>query len=225
MTDVDVRGIGMTSERTRRRLAARLEKAGISNVEVLETIVAVPRHIFVDEALAHRAYEDTALPIGYNQTISQPYVVALMTQALLSARPGGERPRRVLEIGTGSGYQTAVLAALFDKVFTVERIAPLAERARARLEVLGCRNVRQKHDDGKVGWVADAPFDAILVTAGAREIPEALMEQLVDGGRLVIPVGDSDVQELKVVDRDGDGWRTETLDYVRFVPLVSGLTR
>ena len=217
MSDFDLRGIGMTSQRTRDRLVKRLREHGISDQRVLDVIGAVPRHIFIDEAMAHRAYEDTALPIGHNQTISQPFIVALMTQALLN------RPReRVLEIGTGSGYQTAVLAALVKRVYTVERIAPLIERARDRFRALKLRNVRVKYDDGNLGWPEQGPFDGIIVTAAARSVPEALLTQLNVNGRLVIPVGDDSVQQLKVIDRTEDGVREESLEYVRFVPLLRG---
>ena len=202
---------------------AHLKASGIKDEEVLDVIATVPRHIFVDEALAHRAYEDNALPIGHGQTISQPYVVARMTAALLgSLRRAGREPRRVLEIGTGSGYQTAVLASLVGTVFSVERIRDLSERARTRLRAMDVRNVRLRHDDGNLGWAAEAPFDAVLVTAGASHVPDALMEQLRDGSPLVIPVGRGDVQQLKLLERDGDAWRQQTLEDVRFVPLVQG---
>jgi protein-L-isoaspartate(D-aspartate) O-methyltransferase len=213
----DLRGIGMTSQRTRDRLVQRLREHGITDERVLAVIGATPRHIFIDEALAHRAYEDTALPIGHGQTISQPFIVALMTQTLLN------RPReRVLEIGTGSGYQTTVLAALVKRVFTVERIQPLIERARERFRALKLRNVRVKYDDGNLGWADQGPFDGIIVTAAARNVPDALREQLDVGGRLVIPVGDDRTQELKVIDRTEEGFREESLEYVRFVPLLRG---
>ena len=217
MNDFDLRGIGMTSQRTRDRLVKRLREHGITDERVLDVIGTIPRHIFIDEAMAHRAYEDTALPIGHGQTISQPFIVALMTQTLLN------RARdRVLEIGTGSGYQTAVLAALVKRVFTVERIAPLIERARDRFRALKLRNVRVKYDDGTMGWSEQGPFDGIIVTAAARSVPEALLEQLAVGGRMVIPVGDDNVQELKVIDRTEEGLREDRLEYVRFVPLLRG---
>jgi len=223
MTEFNLQGIGLTSRRTRERLVAHLKASGIKDEEVLDVIATVPRHIFVDEALAHRAYEDNALPIGHGQTISQPYVVARMTAALLgSLRRAGREPRRVLEIGTGSGYQTAVLASLVGTVFSVERIRDLVERARTRLRAMDVRNVRLRHDDGNLGWAAEAPFDAVLVTAGASHVPDALMEQLRDGSPLVIPVGRGDVQQLKLLERDGDAWRQQTLEDVRFVPLVQG---
>ena len=226
MTALDLQGIGLTSRRTRERLVADLKAAGITDELVLDVIATVPRHIFVDEALAHRAYDDKALPIGHGQTISQPYVVARMTAALLgSLRRAGREPRRVLEIGTGSGYQTAVLASLVETVFSVERIRDLLERARTRLRAMDVRNVRLRHDDGNLGWAAEAPFDAVLVTAGASHVPDALMEQLRDGSPLVIPVGRGDLQQLKLLERDGDAWRTQTLEDVRFVPLVQGTRR
>jgi protein-L-isoaspartate(D-aspartate) O-methyltransferase len=217
VSQYDLQGIGMTSQRTRDRLVKRLRDNGITDERVLDVIGATPRHIFIDEALSHRAYEDTALPIGHNQTISQPFIVALMTQALLN------KPReRVLEIGTGSGYQTAVLAALVKRVFTVERIQPLIERARERFRALHLRNIRLKYDDGNLGWAEQGPFDGILVTAAARSVPDALIEQLAVGGRMVIPVGDESSQQLKVFDNTPDGLREESLEYVRFVPLLRG---
>ena len=217
MSQFDLRGIGMTSQRTRDRLVQRLREHGISDERVLAIIGEAPRHIFIDEALSHRAYEDTALPIGHGQTISQPFIVALMTQTLLI------RPReRVLEIGTGSGYQTTVLASLVKRVFTVERIQPLIERARERFRALKLRNVRVKYDDGNMGWADQSPFDGIIVTAAARNVPGALLEQLEVGGRMVIPVGDDRSQELKVIDRTEEGFHEESLEYVRFVPLLRG---
>lgn len=217
MSQFDLRGIGMTSQRTRDRLVQRLREHGIADERVLSVIGAVPRHIFIDEALSTRAYEDTALPIGHGQTISQPFIVALMTKTLLN------KPReRVLEIGTGSGYQTAVLAALVKRVFTVERIAPLIERARERFRAMKLRNVRVKYDDGNLGWADQGPFDGIIVTAAARSVPAALLDQLAVGGRLVIPVGDDRTQELKVIDKTEEGIHEESLEYVRFVPLLRG---
>ncbi|WP_354470520.1 protein-L-isoaspartate(D-aspartate) O-methyltransferase [Marinobacterium sp. MBR-109] len=219
--DMDLQGIGMTSRRTRDRLAQRLRDQGVISEEVLNVVRDTPRHIFIDEALSHRAYEDTALPIGYNQTISQPYIVARMTELLLE----GEALNKVLEVGTGSGYQTAVLAQLVDQVFSVERIRPLQEKARKRLQRLKLHNVMLRHTDGGMGWSEKAPFDGILVTAAPREIPHELLEQLAVGGRLVIPVG-HDEQILKRITRVAeDKYETETLEAVRFVPLLSGTVR
>lgn len=221
MIDMDLQGIGMTSRRTRDRLAQRLRDQGVVNEEVLNVVRDTPRHIFIDEALSHRAYEDTALPIGFNQTISQPYIVARMTELLLE----GEPLNSVLEVGTGSGYQTAVLAQLVDQVFSVERIRPLQEKARKRLQRLKLHNVMLRHTDGGMGWPEKAPFDGILVTAAPREIPHELLEQLAVGGRLVIPVG-HDEQILKRITRVAeDKYETETLEAVRFVPLLSGTVR
>ena len=214
------RGIGMTSQRTRDRLVARLREEGIRNEAVLDVIRNTPRHLFVDEALASRAYEDTALPIGYNQTISQPYVVAVMTDLIISGHP-----QKVLEIGTGSGYQAAVLAPLVPKVYTVERIKPLAEQARQRFRKLGLRNVRASYSDGTEGLPDFAPYDAIITTAAAEEIPQALLAQLSpDGGRLVIPVGGRDRQTLMLVTRHGNTFEKTGLDPVIFVPLLTGQT-
>ena len=224
MNDVDLRGIGMTSQRTRNRLVDRLRRAGIEDSRVLDAIATVPRHIFVDEALAHRAYEDTALPIGHGQTISQPYVVAAMTAAALAGMSGdADTPRRVLEIGTGSGYQTAIMASLVERVYSLERIGALLQRARERLRTLGMRNVFLKHADGSLGWPEAGPFDAALVTAGATHVPEALLDQLADGAPLIIPVGHGEQQTLKTLERAGDAWRQRTLEQVRFVPLLSGV--
>jgi protein-L-isoaspartate(D-aspartate) O-methyltransferase len=215
--DFDFVGIGMTSQRTRNRLIERLREKGIRSEAVLEVLGQVPRHIFVDEALAQRAYEDTALPIGSNQTISQPFIVALMTEHLLNV------PReRVLEIGTGSGYQTAVLSKLVRRVYTIERIASLMDRAKERFRALRLRNIHTKYADGNLGWPEQAPFDAILVTAGARTVPQALQEQLAVGGRMVIPVGQDSAQELRVIDRVDDGFRETSIESVRFVPLLRG---
>ena len=221
---LNLQGIGMTSQRTRNRLVERLRQAGIADERVLDAIATVPRHIFVDQAMEHRAYEDNALPIGHGQTISQPYVVAAMTAAILdNLREASETPRRVLEIGTGSGYQTAVLATLVERVYSVERIGALLKRARQRLRTLSLHNVHLKHADGNIGWPETAPFDAVLVTAGTTHVPDALMEQVADGAPLVLPVGHGDVQQLKLLQRDGDAWRQRTLEYVRFVPLLRGV--
>ncbi|WP_160494336.1 protein-L-isoaspartate(D-aspartate) O-methyltransferase [Pseudomonas sp. L-22-4S-12] len=208
----------MTSQRTRERLIERLYEEGLSNPSVLEVIRRTPRHLFVDEALAHRAYEDTALPIGHNQTISQPYMVGRMTELLLAAGPLD----KVLEIGTGSGYQTAVLAQLVERVFSVERIQSLQERAKERLAELNLRNVVFRWGDGWEGWNALGPYHGIIVTAAAAEVPQALLEQLALGGRLVIPVGAGDVQELLLIVREEDGYSRHVLDAVRFVPLLNG---
>ncbi|PYC27222.1 protein-L-isoaspartate(D-aspartate) O-methyltransferase [Aquipseudomonas alcaligenes] len=211
-------GIGMTSQRTRERLIERLYEEGLSNPHVLEVIRRTPRHLFVDEALAHRAYEDTALPIGHNQTISQPYIVGRMTELLLAGGPLD----KVLEIGTGSGYQTAVLAQLVERVFSVERIQSLQDRAKERLAELKLRNVVFRWGDGWEGWNALGPYHGIMVTAAAAEVPQALLDQLAIGGRLVIPVGAGDVQELLLIVREEDGYSRHVLDLVRFVPLLNG---
>ena len=212
-------GIGMTSARTRERLVRRLREEGIVSETVLNRIREVPRHLFVDEALSSRAYEDTALPIGHGQTISQPYVVAKMTEAVIA----GGRPDKVLEIGTGCGYQTAVLAGLAGTVYTIERIGPLLRKARERLAGLGIHNVRFRHGDGWAGWKANAPYDAIIVTAAPPETPQALLEQLADGGRLIIPVGPRSHQELLEIQRQGDQFEEHLLGHVIFVPLLPGL--
>lgn len=211
-------GIGMTSQRTRERLIQRLYEEGLSNARVLEVIRRTPRHLFVDEALAHRAYEDTALPIGHNQTISQPYMVGRMTELLLAAGPLD----KVLEIGTGSGYQTAVLAQLVERVFSVERIQVLQERAKERLAELKLRNVVFRWGDGWEGWNALGPYHGVIVTAAAAQVPQALLDQLAPGGRLVIPVGSGDVQQLLLIVREDDGFSRHVLDAVRFVPLLNG---
>lgn len=213
-----LQGIGMTSQRTRDRLVRRLQEEGISNQRVLEVIRSTPRHIFVDEALASRSYEDTALPIGHGQTISQPYVVARMTAALLESGP----LNRVLEVGTGSGYQAAVMAPLAGEVYSVERIRPLLDLARERLEELQLRNVRLKHSDGSWGWPEFAPYDAIIATAAPEQVPEALLQQLAIGGRLVMPVGPQGVQELVLLTRTPEGVERQVLDKVSFVPMLGG---
>jgi protein-L-isoaspartate(D-aspartate) O-methyltransferase len=213
-------GIGMTSARTRERLVQRLVEQGIRDARVLDRIRNVPRHLFVDEALASRAYEDTALPIGYGQTISQPYVVARMTEAITI----GGVPDKVLEIGTGCGYQTAVLSPLVGRIYSIERIEPLIERAKERLRDLGIRNVRFKHGDGSEGWPSQAPFDGILLAAAPHALPKSLLDQLADGGRLVAPVGPEGRQELVRMTRRGDQFLRERLGYVSFVPLLGGVT-
>jgi protein-L-isoaspartate(D-aspartate) O-methyltransferase len=218
MADVRFSGIGMTSARTRDRLVQRLREQGITSLAVLDRIRNVPRHIFVDEALGSRAYEDTALPIGFGQTISQPYIVARMTEALLQSGP----LTKVLEVGTGCGYQTAVLAPLVERVYTIERIAPLLERAKERLKELGVRNVRFRHGDGSVGWKPQAPFDGILVAAAPLVVPEALLKQLQVGGRLLVPVGPEGEQELVRFTRREQRIDRETLGPVAFVPLLGG---
>ncbi|MEM8768153.1 MAG: protein-L-isoaspartate(D-aspartate) O-methyltransferase [Pseudomonadota bacterium] len=214
----------MTSQRTRNRLVDRLREKGITHEGVLAAVASVPRHIFIDEALAHRAYEDTALPIGQGQTISQPFIVALMTQTLLDG------PRsRVLEVGTGSGYQTAILAAMkamdgsVDRLYTVERLGSLLDRARERLDAMGLRHVRYRHGDGYQGWPEQGPFDGIIVTAAPPVVPEALLDQLAPGGRLIVPVGGSGLQELRLYDRTEAGIESSSVDQVRFVPLVKGV--
>ena len=214
----DMRGVGMTSQRTRSRLVQRLRDRSITNEELLDVVASTPRHVFVDEALASRAYEDTALPIGFNQTISQPYIVARMTQALLADGP----LERVLEIGTGSGYQTAILSQLVAKVYTVERIQMLSERARETLKQIGIRNVQFKYDDGNIGWADRGPFDGIIVTASPRVIPSGLVAQLAMGGRLILPVGTSDSQQLTIVRMTEEGPQLEKLEEVKFVHLLGG---
>lgn len=218
-------GIGMTSLRTRRRLVERLRRAGIRDERVLEALLNVPRHLFMEEALASRAYEDTALPIGFGQTISQPFMVAWMTETLLAGSgPRGRPPVKVLEIGTGSGYQTAVLAWLVDRVFTIERIARLTEQARERVRGLGLGQVWFKHGDGRLGWEWHAPFDGIVITAAAERLPERLLAQLAPGGRLVAPVGSAHRQHLVVVERRAGGFEQQTLGEVSFVPLLGGVS-
>lgn len=206
----------MTSQRTRDRLINRLADEGIYDTEVLEAIRGVPRHVFVDEALASRAYEDTALPIGHNQTISQPYIVALMTQALLTKG----KLKKVLEVGTGSGYQTAILAELIDAVYTVERIEPLFKQARRLLMKLGYRNIHYKLFDCSWGWTEYAPYDGIIVTAAPASVPSALLDQLAVNGQMVIPVGGRSSQALLLVTRDDEGFHEQQLELVNFVPLI-----
>lgn len=214
-----LQGIGMTSQRTRDRLIQRLRERGIQNQQVLAVMRDIPRHIFVDEALASRAYEDSSLPIGHGQTISQPYIVARMTEALLQ----DGTPRKVLEVGTGSGYQTAILARLVSEVYTVERIAALLEQARQRLSrQLKLSNVRYKHSDGSWGWKQHAPYDGILVAAAPETVPLELCQQLAEGGRMVIPSGPNGQQQLRVYTREGETLKETLLESVSFVPLLTG---
>jgi protein-L-isoaspartate(D-aspartate) O-methyltransferase len=215
----EARGLGMTSQRARDRLIERLQSDGIRDRRVLDVMRELPRHLFVEEALATRAYEDSALPIGQGQTISQPWVVARMSEALLEF----SRPQRVLEVGTGSGYQAAVLAGLVDQVYTVERIEELLRNARRRFRKLGITNIRSKHDDGRLGWPEEAPFDAIVLTAAGVELENALLDQLAPDGVLVAPVGPAGRQELVRVRRDGDHRVREALCKVSFVPLLGGV--
>jgi protein-L-isoaspartate(D-aspartate) O-methyltransferase len=221
-------GIGMTSQRTRERMVERLREQGIADARVLAAMAAVPRHLFVEEALASRAYEDTALPIGFAQTISQPFVVARMIEALCAGHPragvGGRELGKVLEVGTGCGYQAAVLASLAKEVYSVERIRELLERARANLRELRLKNLRLAHGDGAAGLEKAAPFDSIIVAAAAREMPQALLRQLARGGRMILPLREpgAEAQRLVLVERSRLGYTEATLDPVRFVPLRAG---
>ncbi len=222
MISNDIQGIGMTSQRTRDRLIERLREKGIKNERVLEVIRTTPRHIFVDEAMAHRAYEDTALPIGHGQTISQPYTVARMSEVLLE----GGVPDVVLEVGTGSGYQSAILSRLVPKVYTVERISALLQKSRDAHRKLGLINVFSKHSDGSWGWAPNAPYSAIMVTAAPEVVPPSLFEQLAVGGRMVIPVGSTgSEQQLKLFTRDLEGIEETNLEIAKFVPLLDGAVR
>ncbi len=219
---MNIQGIGMTSARTRERLVQRLADSGISNPQILDRVRSVPRHLFVDEALQSRAYEDSALPIGYGQTISQPYIVALMTQALLDGVDPAHPLQKVLEVGTGCGYQTAILSPLVRQIFTLERIRDLMMDTRTRLAELGFQNIRFRYGDGMKGWPGQAPFDGILVAAAPAGIPQQLLDQLAVGGRLVIPVGPPGKQDLVRVTRTEDGLAHESLCTVSFVPLLEG---
>ena len=209
--------IGGKSRRSGELLAQKLQNEGISNAAVLQAIAQSPRHIFVPEILAHKAYDNTALPIGQGQTISQPYIVAKMSELLLA----DGRPKNILEIGTGSGYQTSILAQLTDKVFSVERIKALQWQAKRCLRAMDLHNVSMKHGDGWQGWQSKGPFEAIIVTAAPASVPPALLSQLADGGRLIIPVGEQ-TQILKIITRDGDTFNEQQVEAVRFVPLVPG---
>jgi protein-L-isoaspartate(D-aspartate) O-methyltransferase len=211
-------GIGMTSDRTRARMVEALRKEGIRDERVLAAMLEIPRHVFVEPGIDSRAYEDTPLPIGHGQTISSPFIVALMTQLLLEKGPVA----RVLEIGTGCGYQTAILARLVKEVYTIERIAPLVDKARRNLRDLRFYNVRYKHADGHKGYPEGGPYDGILIAASASHVPAALKEQLAPGGRLVIPVG-TDEQWLYVIDRTNAGFTEQKRDAVRFVPMLPGV--
>ncbi len=211
-------GIGMTSQRTRDRMVERLREQKIRNPQILNAMRKIPRHLFVDEALASRAYEDTALPIGLNQTISQPYIVARMTELLLE----NGIPKTVLEVGTGSGYQTAVLASLVPHVYSVERLGQLQQRARRCLQKLDLHNIEYLHSDGGWGWQDHAPYEAILVTAAPDEVPSGLLEQMTPGGVMVIPVGTSKHQQLTKVIYTEQGFEAETIEAVSFVPLLKG---
>jgi protein-L-isoaspartate(D-aspartate) O-methyltransferase len=221
----DLKGEGMTSQRARDRLVANLKDSGIRDARVIDVIRNTPRHHFIDQALHSRAYENTALPIGHGQTISQPWVVARMTEALLEhfdTKQG--MPQKVLEIGTGSGYQAAILAALVPQVFTVERIEELLRQARRRFRQLGLTNLRSRYDDGKLGWPDEAPFDAIILTAAGDTIPTRILDQLSPTGVLVAPVGSPSRQTLIRMRGDGQGdFMQEELGAVSFVPLLGGI--
>ena len=214
-----LQGIGMTSLRTRERMIKRLSEQGIHNKKILEIMRDTPRHIFMDEALASRAYEDTALPIGYNQTISQPYIVAKMTELLLGS---SGQLGKVLEIGTGCGYQTAILAQLVDRVYSIERILPLQRKAKGHIWDLKLKNISFLYGDGNLGWPDYAPFDGILASAAPSEIPPQLLEQLAIGGVMVIPIGESGQQILQRVTRTASGYEIEKREAVTFVPFLSG---
>lgn len=216
--NIRLQGIGMTSRRTRDRMISRLKDQGIRNNAVLEAIRDIPRHIFMEEALASRAYEDVALPIGYNQTISQPYIVAKMTELLLE----NGVPDKILEVGTGSGYQTAILAKLVPSVYSVERILPLQRRARKCLQDLELYNIQYKHSDGGWGWAEHEPYSGVLVAAAPVEVPRKLIEQMSIGAIMIIPIGDSREQTLQRIVRTDSGSDAEVVDHVSFVPLLSG---
>ena len=222
MNSTEMAGIGMTSQRTRERLISRLVEQGITNQKVLDVIRITPRHLFLDEALSHRAYEDTALPIGFSQTLSQPYIVARMTEILLSEG----QLKKVLEIGTGSGYQGTILAHLAEQVYSVERIEPLLNKAKQRFRKLGLTNISAHLSDGCFGWEKQAPYNGIITTAAPQSIPNDLLDQLAPNGILVIPVGSGDSQDLSVVKRLGDSAEFEhtIVEKVKFVPLLGGLS-
>ena len=212
----NISGIGMTSARTRNRLVSRLKDQGITSNDVLEQILNVPRHLFVDEALSTRAYEDTALPIGMGQTISQPYIVAKMTEAIFQ----NNKRNKILEIGTGCGYQTAVLSSFYKKIYSVERIPEILRKTKKRLQNLNIYNVNFRLGDGWKGWPKYAPYDGIIVSAAANEVPKNLLKQLIDGGVLVIPIGATGKQELQLIEKNDKIFKYTSLGYVSFVPLV-----
>ncbi|MGK0406023.1 MAG: protein-L-isoaspartate(D-aspartate) O-methyltransferase [Oleispira sp.] len=220
MNDQQLAGIGMTSQRTRNRLVQRLRDKGIRNQQVLDVMASTPRHIFIDEALAHRAYEDTSLPIGNGQTISQPYIVAKMTELLLAEGP----LNNVLEVGAGSGYQTAILAPLVKRLYSVERIEPLLNKAKQRIRQLKLNNVSFKLSDGHWGWEQSGPYDGIIAAAAPEEIPQVLLEQMAEGGRMILPVG-GEKQSLVLVIRRGDQWQRQVLEEVNFVPFLTGIKK
>jgi len=222
LSDPRVQGIGMTSQRTRDRLIERLRAKGIQNDAVLDAMRSMPRHLFVDEAMSSRAYEDSSLPIGHGQTISQPFIVARMTEVLLSRGI----PDAVLEVGTGSGYQAAILSQLVPKVYSVERIVALQTQARERYHMLGINNISLKHSDGSWGWLQHAPYKAIIVTAAPEKVPQGLLDQLDIGGIMIIPVGgQTSIQKLLLITREADQFVEEELDAVKFVPMLNGAIR
>lgn len=223
MNSIELAGVGMTSQRTRERLIQRLIDQGISSQPVLDVMRMTPRHLFLDEALSHKAYEDTALPIGYSQTLSQPYIVARMTEILLSAGP----LKKVLEIGTGSGYQTTILSQLVQQVYTVERIEPLLKKAKERFRKLGLQNILAELSDGSFGWDKHAPYDGIIATAAPQAVPDELLRQMAPDGILVIPVGNGQAQDLRLLRRIGESheFNEEMVEKVKFVPLLGGVSR
>lgn len=222
MNSTKLAGIGMTSQRTRSRLIQRLRDKGIIEESVLSVMEKLPRHIFIDEAISHRAYEDSSLPIGMGQTISQPYIVARMTELLIMSGA----MHKVLEIGTGCGYQTSVLAGVADQVFSIERIHPLQKQAIERFKLLKLTNINTRHGDGYLGWPEEEPFDAIIVTAAPDQVPQPLLDQLAVGGRMVIPVGGQNgAQQLHLLEKDEEGISSMQVEEVKFVPLLGGTIR
>jgi protein-L-isoaspartate(D-aspartate) O-methyltransferase len=218
-----LQGVGMTSMRTRERMIQRLREQGITNMHVLDVMLNTPRHLFLDEALAHRAYEDTALPIGHGQTLSQPYIVARMTELLMGA---AGKLDKVLEVGTGSGYQTSILAQLIPQICSVERIKPLQDKARERFRELGLRNISLKHADGGFGWPEMGPYKGIISTAAPQAVPQELLKQLAPGGVLVIPLGGREQHlHLFIREEDTENYITRVIEPVKFVPFLSGTAR